>query len=284
MSVTHIETPAVILRSLDYGESDCVLTLFTPEHGKLAAFVAGARRSKKRGAQALDIFGKITAQLQLHDGASQSMWRLNQFQFIDMGMAIRQNLATICQATLFIDCLQKITTDHDPHPDTYMLLDKFLSHLGQQTLSETQPDLAYALIKLLSQLGFMPEFFQCCRCHNTYQKLGKSVHYRFSANDGGIVCSKCQPVARNSAAWDMDFIATLSQLIEQPSQFKRLRLTAKANFQLHHALCDMVEQISGTELKSRRMLPWIFPSLKEKHEKKDDKNKKNESKKNQISR
>ena len=42
------QADAIVLRRLDYGDADRILTLLTREHGKLAAIAKGARRSKAR--------------------------------------------------------------------------------------------------------------------------------------------------------------------------------------------------------------------------------------------
>ena len=46
---------AVVLASVDYGEADRVVTLFTRGRGRLTAFAAGARKSKRRFAGALEL-------------------------------------------------------------------------------------------------------------------------------------------------------------------------------------------------------------------------------------
>src|SRR2546428_9918428 len=47
---------AVVLRRLDYGEADRILTLLTREHGKLAVIAKGSRRAKARMGNGLDLF------------------------------------------------------------------------------------------------------------------------------------------------------------------------------------------------------------------------------------
>src|SRR2546429_9055538 len=42
------QADAVVLRRLDYGEADRILTLLTREHGKLAAIAKGSRRAEAR--------------------------------------------------------------------------------------------------------------------------------------------------------------------------------------------------------------------------------------------
>src|SRR3989442_14714462 len=47
---------AVVLRRLDYGEADRILTLLTREHGKLAVIAKGSRRTKARLGNGLGLF------------------------------------------------------------------------------------------------------------------------------------------------------------------------------------------------------------------------------------
>src|SRR5437879_12252544 len=54
---------AVVLRRLDYGEADRILTLLTREHGKLAAIAKGSRRAKARMGNGLDLFTRSQMKL-----------------------------------------------------------------------------------------------------------------------------------------------------------------------------------------------------------------------------
>ena len=54
------KTRAIVLRSLDYGESDRIVTFLTDEFGKLKGIAKGARRSRRRFANALEPFSLST--------------------------------------------------------------------------------------------------------------------------------------------------------------------------------------------------------------------------------
>ena len=53
-------TDAIILARLDYGEADRILTLLTPEHGKLRLLAKGVRRVKSKLAGGIELFSVST--------------------------------------------------------------------------------------------------------------------------------------------------------------------------------------------------------------------------------
>jgi DNA repair protein RecO (recombination protein O) len=56
MTKTAIRTPAIILSRTDFGEADRILTLLTPEHGKLRLMAKGVRRVKSKLAGGIELF------------------------------------------------------------------------------------------------------------------------------------------------------------------------------------------------------------------------------------
>ena len=50
------QADAIVLRRLDYGETDRIVTLLTREYGKLGAIAKGARKGKSKVGAALDLF------------------------------------------------------------------------------------------------------------------------------------------------------------------------------------------------------------------------------------
>src|ERR687886_1213367 len=49
-------TPAIVLKRMDLGEADRILTLYTRDHGKLRAVAKGVRRTTSRSAGHLELF------------------------------------------------------------------------------------------------------------------------------------------------------------------------------------------------------------------------------------
>lgn len=54
--MNQIVTRAIVLTRTDYGEADRIVTMITPDHGKLRLMVKGARRVKSRLAGGVELF------------------------------------------------------------------------------------------------------------------------------------------------------------------------------------------------------------------------------------
>ena len=80
-------TAALILRSVDFGESDRILHLFVPEVGRLTAIAKGARRSVHRFSGRLDLFNHL--RVQVDQRRRTAMARLDQASLIQSFTPLR---------------------------------------------------------------------------------------------------------------------------------------------------------------------------------------------------
>src|SRR5688500_14199904 len=66
MSSRTTKTEAVVLRSIRFGEADCVLHLYTLAKGRVGAIAKGVRKTKSRFGARLEPFSHV--ELLLHEG------------------------------------------------------------------------------------------------------------------------------------------------------------------------------------------------------------------------
>ena len=52
----QFKTWAIDIKTLDYGESDRIVTFYTSDFGKVKGIAKGAKRSKRRFSNALEVF------------------------------------------------------------------------------------------------------------------------------------------------------------------------------------------------------------------------------------
>ncbi|MCM2333179.1 MAG: DNA repair protein RecO [Anaeromyxobacteraceae bacterium] len=179
---------AVVLRTVDHGEADRVVTLLARGHGKLAAFARSARASKKRFGGALEPFTLVKAELSGRGGGDRLL-RLDSVAPERAFHAIRGDLARIACAAYAIELARELTRDHEPHDDLFDLLVDYLSRLDA---APARPATLRAFeLAALAAAGFQPRLDACARCG---ERLGDGA-VTFSPADGGPLCERCAPEA-----------------------------------------------------------------------------------------
>jgi DNA repair protein RecO (recombination protein O) len=177
---------AVVLGSVDYGDADRLVTLFTRDHGKLTAFAGGARKSKRRFAGALEPCTVITAQLVERHG---STVRIDSADIQSAFPRLRQDLALIARGLYCIELCRELTRDREPHEQMFAQLVAYLTELDAGRAGPTSL-IAFEL-SALAEAGLMPRLDQCAICNGV---VGENA--RFDPDHGGVVCANCLPRAR----------------------------------------------------------------------------------------
>lgn len=172
---------AVVLGTVDYGEADRLVTLFTRARGKLTAFAAGARKSKRRFAGALDPMTAVKAQLVQRAGTT---WRLDSVDIEKTYQGIRVDLGRISRALYAVELCRELVRDEQPHAELFDLLVSYLDLLEANKAGPTSI-IAFEL-SALQHAGFMPRFDVCAVCGGEL-----SEPLKFDAEHGGVVCSLC---------------------------------------------------------------------------------------------
>lgn len=142
---------AIILSSMDYGESDRIITLFSLEHGRLKAFAKAARASRKRFGGMLEPANRLELTLQARqDGLS----RLERVETAHGHPGLRSSLDALALALYGCELVEALTPEGHPLPRLYRLLTALLDYLDQGTA--TQADRRFFEINLLNILGYRP--------------------------------------------------------------------------------------------------------------------------------
>jgi DNA repair protein RecO (recombination protein O) len=174
---------ALVLSTVDYGEADRIVTLFTRGHGRLSAFAAGARKSKRRFAGALEAGTHLNAQL-VARGSGSDVLRLDGVDVVRSFHRLRDSLPLIARALYCLELCRELTRDQEPHERLFVALRDYLGLLEEKKAGPT------SLIKFeldaLQHTGFMPRFAPCALCGEP-----TGAHPKFDPQHGGMVCQGC---------------------------------------------------------------------------------------------
>ena len=195
---------ALVLSTVDYGEADRLVTLLTREHGKLTAFAAGARKSKRRFAGALEPYMRLRVQLVETRG---STVRLDSADIVAGYYGARADLPLIARALYAVELCRELTRDHEPNSELFELLEDYLRKLDANEAGPTSL-LAFEL-SALAHAGLMPRFDSCALCGGS-----PGERPRFDQAHGGAVCEPCSGRARDAVAVPPQLLSGLRALQE----------------------------------------------------------------------
>jgi DNA repair protein RecO (recombination protein O) len=246
-------TNAIVIRSLDYGESDKILTFFTKDFGKIKGIAKGARRSKKRFQNALDLFSHL--RLIFFDREGMGLVRAEGCDILNSFPKIREGLKKIFYGNYFLELVNEMAGEREANREAFDLLLSFLSILDEMEAKEER--LRVFEIRMLSLFGYQPNMRRCDLCKEGWENL-KTVPVFFSIEKGGLVCERC------SKGWNNLIPLSLgtARLIERISQMElskihRLRFTSQALSESRKLLPRFITYQLGKELKSLKALNSI---------------------------
>jgi DNA repair protein RecO (recombination protein O) len=253
----RLKLTAVVLRAVDYGESDRVVSLLSRERGKVSAFARGARASRRRFGGALEPFTLVAAELRERHGSE--LLGLDSVSVERAFGGIRGDLARIGCAGYAAELARELVRDHEPHEELFDLVVAYLSALDA---SPARPSGLRAFeLGALRAAGFMPRLDGCARCGAA---LGDAAP-RFDADAGGALCPACAPLAGPGALPLSPGTARALRRLQQGglAAAEAEPLPARAAQEARDALTRFVEHILGRGLRSRRFLDELAPLLSE---------------------
>ncbi len=246
---------AVVLRTVDHGEADRVVTLLARGHGKLAAFARAARASKRRFGGALEPFTLVQAELSGRGGGDRLL-RLDSVSPERAFPSIRGDLARIACAAYAAELARELTRDHEPHDELFDLLVDYLSRLDE---APARPAMLRAFeLAALAAAGFQPRLDGCARCG----ALLPEGAVTFAPADGGPLCARCAPRAGpgrlqlSRAALD-----TLRRLQAGGLEGGAAPLDPTAGRESRQALERFLDHTLGHRLQARKFLDEVGPML-----------------------
>ncbi len=136
----------IVLKRVNFGESDRVVTVFSRERGKMSVVAKGVRRIKSRRAPHLEPLNEVS--LIIHKGRN--------FDLVSEAKGLHRptlqdDLKSLSFALYAAEIIDKLLPEDEPHEEVYGLLRDFLEN---KELTENK--VKEFTLELLWQLGFLP--------------------------------------------------------------------------------------------------------------------------------
>ncbi len=172
---------AVVIGSFPLGESDRIVTFYSRDFGKIRGVARASRRLRSRFSGALELF--TLGELQFFDSGRSELVQIDHFDIVRPFAHLREDLERLGRAAWIVECVTRLTADHDRHAALYGLLVRSL-----KALEELAPPARVAIcfgVRGLEALGHRPRLDVCTVC-------GRAYPFRPAAlGAGGVVCEAC---------------------------------------------------------------------------------------------
>jgi DNA repair protein RecO (recombination protein O) len=176
-------TPAVVLKRMDLGEADRIVTLFSRDEGKIRAVAKGVRRTTSRSAGHLEPFTLSDVLF----AVGRELDVISQADTLESFRAVREDVDLASHAYYLMEVVDLLTEDRSENRAVYDVLVESLRDLT--TATDARLVLVSFHLKLLDALGYRPELRECVSCRASIQP----ERNHFSALLGGVVCASCGP-------------------------------------------------------------------------------------------
>jgi DNA repair protein RecO (recombination protein O) len=165
------------------GEADRILTLFTPDMGKLRAVARGVRRTKSRMGGHLEPLTHVSVSV----AHGKSLDTITEAETIHSFRGLKEDLGRVSRALYVAELVDGFSAEHSPSPNVYRLMLEALHRL--QGSSGSGQIIRYFEVQLLRLSGFGPELLQCVECRSDIEP----GDHLFSSAKGGVLCQRCRP-------------------------------------------------------------------------------------------
>ena len=182
-------TEALVLRGVDFSETSRIVTLLTPERGRVACMAKGVRRANSPLAPVLDTLNRVEVVLFWKDG--RDIQTLAEATLLDRYTVLRADVERSSWAAFPLELAGKVAHENEPSTLLYATLRTGLEQwVPGQVPARTHA--CWMVARLLGVAGFAPELGLCSHCGEDVRgACGFSL-------DSGIVCAACRGERRLS--------------------------------------------------------------------------------------
>jgi DNA repair protein RecO (recombination protein O) len=244
----QVESAAIVLECRDHGESDLIVTFFCQHHGRLTGIAKGAKRSKKRFVNKLEIFSSLRI---IHSTPQNNRLAfIAEADLLNGFLTLRENISCYTTANVIREFILLATKEVEGDDSLYPLLVWAYDSLNSGHTS--LPVLILFLIRFYTIIGYSPQLEICHKCG---QQIHAKRSYSFNITTGGIHCNRCDSKGTEAKLQlSKGTLKTLTAALHQP--LRRLHRLQFSETSQKEALSFLHSY--GRQLFQREIISWAF--------------------------
>lgn len=236
-------TEGVVIRQMPLGEADRILTLCSPDMGKVRAVAKGVRRAKSRLGGHLELLNRASVSVAI----GRNLDTISEAYAISTFSGIRDDLQRVSRGLYVAELVDCFSFEGNGNHAMYSLL------LGTLHRLESGNNLAMLTrwfeMRLLECSGYMPELVHCVECRNWLEP----ADHLFASESGGALCQNCRVSSSGALIpLPLNTMKTL-RFVQREAAFDKLeRLSVPAHIQqdMERLMRTYIRHIVEREVKS----------------------------------
>lgn len=150
-----LQTKGIIMRTVKYGETSLVVTVFTELFGVQSYMVNGVRTSRKSSSISIGHLqpGNLLDMVVYHHEKS-TLQRMKDCRLLFHGQNLDENMSKNAVLLFMVELLQKCLKQPDPQPDLFYFLEDVMSGLNDANPAQTANLPVFYMLHLSHFFGF----------------------------------------------------------------------------------------------------------------------------------
>ncbi len=237
----------IVIRSIDYGESNKIITIYSQETGKIGLMARGAKKTNSR----LSSISQLFTYGHFLYRSSKGLGTLTQGEIISSFRSIREDLFKTAYSAYIVELLDKLTEDKQPSASLFSLLYNTLHYINDDYDAEVLTFIFET--KMLYVAGIAPQLDVCASCNQRRDR-----YLAFSVKEGGFLCSQCLQADRHSikVSEATQKLLRLFMTLDL-KRLGKISLKQETRAEIKEVLENYYETHSGLYLKSKRFLSQL---------------------------
>ena len=244
---SHI-SPAIMMRTKEFGETDLLVSFFTPDKGRLKGVAKGGRKSQRRFANCLDLFCLASLEYELKRRGD--LYFLHSGKLINAFPGLRSDFSSLSMASYMVELTEVLFPPGVVDKKMFELLENSFLVLNERKRGGELRIIFEA--RALALGGYGIDFDRCCICGRSYTGQGRAV---FKRSKGGIACLRCERESASNPGLSPDSVEKLGVLQSGPlANTEALPLTKEMIREIKPVLKQHIEYRIGRRLRSAAYL------------------------------
>lgn len=235
----------IVIRSMDYGEGNKIITLCTESGGKVGVLVRGAKKPKSRHAALVQPFTYGQYVYFRNTG----LGTLNAGEIVESYHELREDLIKASYASYACELLDRVLQDEETGTFWFKQLKACLQALKE----EKDPVVITSLyeMKILQAAGYGPQLDECISCNQERPDEQLFISPRL----GGVLCRACKhfdPPAMSVSPKALKLLRLFAQLDLQ--RLGNISVSESTRDEIKKLMRAFMDHQLGLNLKSRSFL------------------------------